>query len=91
MKKNTWLISEFTKNPHERDGHKIKLYMEANYAAKGFFLNGRNKPPAIISKDHWPFLLTGESFLEHFTRLMGFDLTARFQEHSSAKGRLLTS
>jgi hypothetical protein len=42
-------------------------------------------------KDHWPFLLTGEGFLEHFTRLMGFDLTARFQEHFSAKERLPTS
>jgi hypothetical protein len=36
--KKTWLISEFTKNPHERDGHKIKLYMEATYASQRFFL-----------------------------------------------------
>jgi hypothetical protein len=81
--KKEWLILEFQKSSEERDQLKISQYMEDTYATQKFMLNGEDEPPVVTLKTLWPFLCTYDGFLNHFSRLMGFDLSERFQQHSA--------
>lgn len=89
QRKKEWLITEYRISPEVRDHVKVNKYMEDTYTSQRFLLNGKDKPPATVLKDHWPFLVSREGFIKHFERLMGFDVSSCFEEQLSSKGRLL--
>jgi hypothetical protein len=86
--KRVWLTNEFSKVTEQRNITLVAEYMELTYVAQRFFIN-KNKPPANVVKDQWPFLFTSVGMLQHFDRLMGFSLAERADKFFGEKGSIL--
>jgi hypothetical protein len=46
-------------------------------AVSVFFIINQQKPPTVLLKDNWPFLLTLDGLFNHFEKLMGFSLVEK--------------
>lgn len=88
LKKKEWLIEEFIKEERVRDRQQITQSMVETYPSQRFMINEKKFSVLQISVD-WPFLVSPAGLISHFKILLGFDLSARFQQHFATKGRLV--